>query len=410
MSSIQHPAGFLWRGLIRPLFGWIVLVPLAILIPKRRGLVLFIGLPRAFSDNVKYVYLTAMSSPEPNLKPVFLADSPDLAAQLTRHSLPFVMAGTFESIWTQLRASVVVADTVAWVRPIRFHAMYRARRVQLWHGCPLKRIERHDAHLFGSGAPWHLRLMHALSGRFAEIDLLLSPSPLFTHLSFSGAFCAKTIVEDNYPRNDVFWRDDERFQIGVDREVATRIEEATRDNLRLVLYMPTFRDGGGNAVSDGALDLAALQRHAETERLLYVFKMHPVDASRIDARGFTRIVQYRAGGDVYPLLRRFNVLVTDYSSVFFDFLHGDRPLVFFPYDFDRYTSRDRGLYLDYENAVPGPIARNQADLQRTVVEQIATGGDRHQSARRELRGRAFSGRDGRASERIWSRIAELARR
>jgi CDP-glycerol glycerophosphotransferase len=410
MGAITHPVRFAWRGIALPALAWLVLVPLSLLVPKRRGLVLFIGLRERFLDSVKYVFLEASSDRHTEATPALLAEDGALAARLRGAGLRVVTRGTPAAWWAQLRADVVVADSVAWVRPARFHAMFGSRRVQLWHGCPLKQIERDERALVGPQVPLALRVMHALSGRFAPVDLLLSPSPFFTRLAFARAFRARRIIEDDYPRNDVFRRDDDRFRIGVDETAAAAMRDGRRQGLRLVLYMPTFRDGGGNAVTDGALDPVLLQRHAEAHALLYVVKSHPVDAARLAVPGLSRVIAYGADSDIYPLLREFDLLVTDYSSIFFDFLHADRPVVFFPYDLQRYLARDREMYLDYEATVPGPIVTSQAALQTAIVHELESGGAAHSSSRRRLFELAFARPDGHASARMWAAIQELALR
>jgi CDP-glycerol glycerophosphotransferase len=408
MHGIRNPWRFLWRGLLLPLVvGWGLLVPLALLIPKRRGLILFIGFPGLFADNGKYLFLHASRQPD-GMTPMFLAVSDAQFDLLVAAGLPVVRAGSLKAVWLQLRARVVIVDTLSWLRPLRFHVLFRARRVQLWHGCPLKRIERDDHHVFGSGVPWPLRTMHALSGRFATLDLLLSPSPMFTSVAFANAFRSREIVEDDYPRNEVFERDDPSHRLGIDECAARRIAEARKAGLRIVLYMPTFRDAGGDAVSERVLDLAALQDHAHANRLMYVFKLHPVDSARIELSGYENLLGYRSDCDVYPLLKDVDLLVTDYSSVFFDFLHADLPIVFFAYDVARYTARDRGFYFDYGEVAPGPVVTTQSELERKVLEQMADGGAAWAERRRELLNRSFRRHDGRSSERLWQRIREMA--
>lgn len=408
MRTIRDPWRFAWRGLLLPLLvGWGLLVPLALLMPKRRGLVLFIGFPGLFADNVKYLFLHAARCPA-GATPMFLAVTDSQFDLLVAAGLPVVRAGTWRAIWLQLRAQVVVVDTLSWLRPLRFHALFGARRVQLWHGCPLKHIERDDEHLFGIGVPWPLRAMHALSGRFAGVDLLLSPSPMFTELAFANAFRSREIVEDDYPRNEVFTRDDPLYRLGIDERAVRRVDEARGAGLRVVLYMPTFRDAGGDAASEGALDLPALQDHAHANGLIYVFKLHPVDSARIELSGYENLLGYRSDCDVYPLLKDVDLLVTDYSSVFFDFLHAARPIVFFAYDVARYAVRDRGFYFDYGEIVPGSVVTTQSELERMVMEQLADGGAAWAERRGDVRNRSFCRHDGRSSERLWQRIRDLA--
>ena len=122
-----------------------------------------------------------------------------------------------------------------------------------------------------------------------------------------------------------------------------------------------------------------------------------------EPRGESRIHICEPRADVYPLLARCDVLITDYSSVFFDFLHAGRPIVFFAYDLERYLRQDRSMYFGYERIAPGPICRSQADLEDALLAcRNNADGDPFARRRAELLEWAFAPVDGQRLDRIAS--------
>ena len=234
---------------------------------------------------------------------------------------------------------------------------------------------------------------------------MLSPSSRFTTTAFQRAFGRCEIIEADYPRNVVFRRTDPRFMVGADKATLDWIEAGKRQGLITVFYLPTFRDTGGDAVASGVLDVDRLQQFAATHGYQFLIKRHPVAADRNEPRNRLRIRMYDARGDIYPLLPACDVLMTDYSSVFFDFLHTGRPIVFFAYDLEQYRQRDRSMYFDYESTVPGPICRSQADLEATLLRSADRSSvDGFAGQRAEMLAWAFAQTAGDPSDQIVPRL------
>jgi CDP-glycerol glycerophosphotransferase len=398
-AGIRHPWRFLGRGVVQPLIGWLLLGWMAFFVPQKRGRVVVIGLAHQFADNSKYFFLRLAEAPPPGVEVRYLADDPQLARALRDAGLPHVVYPSLRGLWYLLRCETVVADASSWVRPMRHQVLWRARKIQLWHGCPLKRIELDDRH----GGPAHglLGLSQRLIGRYPTYDIVLSPSARFTEIAFRRAFGQCEVIEADYPRNIVFRRQDPRFLIGADTSAIEWIDAGRRHALTTVFYLPTFRDTGGDAIADGVLDLARLHAFALDHGCQFLIKRHPVASNGDMPECGSRVRMYDARADIYPLLPRCDVLVTDYSSVFFDFLHTGRPIAFFAYDAEQYQRRDRSLYFEYERVVPGPVCRSQEELERTLLSCVrAAREDRFAQQRAAMLEWAFTRTGGEPSDRI----------
>ncbi len=230
------------------------------------------------------------------------------------------------------------------------------RFLQTWHGTPLKRMQHDVENMPGRDADYQKRAALLTS----YWDVLLSASPYATECFRSAFRFTGTVVEEGYPRNDVFsWPD------ASDRALRTRQRLGLVDDPRAVIvYAPTFRDDNrpdANWRHELALDIPRLAAELGDDHVLIV-RFHPLVrqsmAPLIDAHP-SFVIDASAHDDIQELLLISDVLVTDYSSVFFDYSVLQRPILFFTYDLERYRDELRGFYLDLEAIAPGTAAARQ---------------------------------------------------
>ncbi|MET1132636.1 MAG: CDP-glycerol glycerophosphotransferase family protein, partial [Aeromicrobium sp.] len=265
--------------------------------------------------------------------------------------------------------------------------------VQTWHGTPLKRMQ-YDAVSTTGRAEGYLERVAA---KTATWSVLLSPSPYATK-AFRSAFRYEgRVLEAGYPRNDVLVTE------AKERGEITRQRLGLRPQDRVVLYAPTFRDDvkqGKQFVWDGALEWAPLVEGLDENTVILVRRHSVVRGSlRIPPELADRVVDVSDYPDMQDLLCVADVLVTDYSSVMFDYAILDRPIVLFCYDLEHYRDDLRGFYLDLEAEAPGPIVTTQEELRRALLEAQAHG-DAHAARRHEFRERFAPLDDGRATARV----------
>jgi CDP-glycerol glycerophosphotransferase len=221
--------------------------------------------------------------------------------------------------------------------------------VQTWHGAPFKRIGFDNERGERASSRDYLDALRRESARW---DYLLSPNPPSTPI-LRGAFDYDgEMLETGYPRCDMFFRPDRDV-------VAARVRErlGLPAGKTVVLYAPTMRDdhryGGKRFTLDLRLDLERARAELGDDHVLMVRRHAKVVDTVTTADGdFARDVSLWP--DVNELLLATDVLVTDYSSLMFDFANTGRPMLFFTYDLEDYRDRLRGFYFDIER-VPGPL-------------------------------------------------------
>jgi CDP-glycerol glycerophosphotransferase len=237
------------------------------------------------------------------------------------------------------------------------------RYLQTWHGTPLKKMQ-HDIDDIAGRDPGYLSRVTKMTGYW---DALVSPSE-YASTAFRSAFrFTGEMLEVGYPRNDLFHAPDRDH---VARLVRRRL--GIPPGRKVALYAPTFRDDvkrGNSFLADLRLDLDQLQRRLGDEYVL-LLRFHPI------VKGLPRITDEQAGfvQDVttYPeaqeLLLASDVLITDYSSIMFDYATLDRPMIFFTYDLDHYADALRGFYLDFRDVAPGPLLTTSEEVRDALAD------------------------------------------
>ena len=119
----------------------------------------------------------------------------------------------------------------------------------------------------------------------------------------------------------------------------------------------------------------------------------------INEHSHIHLLNNQETNDINRILHYIDVLITDYSSVFYDFLILDRPVLFAPFDLEEYQKIDRELYEDYTNATPGPICQNWNEIQ-IQLEKYFSFQDTYQTERKEIFNQYFKYSDNHNSERI----------
>ncbi|MEU3981253.1 CDP-glycerol glycerophosphotransferase family protein [Streptomyces sp. NPDC026672] len=273
--------------------------------------------------------------------------------------------------------------------------------VQTWHGTMLKKIG-HDIETLYFDREYQNRL--ALEAK--NWSLLVSSNRFSTPIlkrafSFDGE-----ILEAGYPRNDYLY--------SPDRE---KIAEKVRETLgvpadkKIVLYAPTWRDDQSHSAGQYLFDLRielddARRRLGDDHVLLIRRHSNVVDAVPGAGNGF--VWDASEYPDIADLYLAADILITDYSSVMFDYAHLKRPMLFFTYDLEHYRDKLRGFYFDFEKDSPGPLIFTSRELV-TAIRDIDTVSAEYADRFERFHHLFCDLDDGNASARVVDRMLEQAR-
>jgi CDP-glycerol glycerophosphotransferase len=198
------------------------------------------------------------------------------------------------------------------------------------------------------------------------------------------------VLETGYPRNDVLVADD-----------GGRLRERARAALglatgeRAILYAPTWRDDSSFTTE---LDPARLAERLGEGNVLLV-RAHKAVAATVALEDHPQVRNVSDRDDASELLLAADVLVTDYSSVMFDFAATGRPMLFFTYDLAWYRDRLRGFYFDFEADAPGPLVES-TDALADALSDVDAWRPAFVPAYARFRERFCHLDDGRAAERV----------
>ncbi len=236
--------------------------------------------------------------------------------------------------------------------------------VQLWHGCGAMKIFGYAAASKSWGMSAKEMERHPIHINYS-LACVSGPKAVS---AFTRAFNApEGVVRDvGVPRTDVYY--DEEFKRAARDKMLEKFPGI--GNRKIILYAPTFR--GNNLYTSYVnlnMDPAALA-DALGDQYALVLKLHPL----LRKGGFTPAMAKAYEGFVFDATHALtpeealcaaDVLITDYSSIFFEYLLLERPVISYIYDINKYTS-DRGFFYPYEETAPGPYVYTQKELIETL--------------------------------------------
>ncbi len=240
--------------------------------------------------------------------------------------------------------------------------------IQFWHGTPLKRLG-FDIEVKGENAVHTVKeWTHLYEYDASRYTYMISPSRFVTE-KYISAFNLKKlgkdkcILETGYPRNDALFTFNEKYVDKLKKEL-----DIPNDK-KIILYAPTWRDNqyktGTGYSYNLAIDFDKFKEKFSDEYIV-LFRTHYLVAESIDLtkyKGFIyNVSDYSDINDLYILA---NIIITDYSSVFFDYANLKRPMLFYMYDLDEYKNNMRDFYIDLDE-LPGPIVEKEEDLYKEI--------------------------------------------
>lgn len=268
--------------------------------------------------------------------------------------------------------------------------------VQTWHGTPLKRMMFDQDNFYGRDSGYIDRVTQSV----AQWSTLVSPNPHTTKAMQSSYRFTGPIKEVGYPRNDILVSDKKN-------KLATSVRHylSIAGDKFVVLYAPTFRDDQstkrGRFSFDWPFDPHQWVKEVGDDVVLLV-RTHNLISNKLAIPEELRhnIIDVATYPDIQELFLASDMLVTDYSSSFFDYAILQRPIVFYAYDLENYKDNLRGFYLDYYTELPGPIVTDNESLFEKIKEYANPATRPQQPIDPAFLERFAPHEDGRASARV----------
>lgn len=309
-----------------------------------------------YSDSPKYIY-EYMQKNYPKLNYIWVFNNPD--KNVIIGNAEKVKKGSKEYYDAYSKAKFWVSNARL---PLYLNKKENQIYIQTWHGTPLKRLanDMKVVRMPGTTTANYKKNFYAETSRW---DYLVSPNRYSTNI-FKTAFWMdeERTWEIGYPRNDVLVNRSD------DQEYINQIKKDLNlpEGKKVIMYAPTWRDDEfvkkGQYLFDLKINLENLQKELG-ENYVILLRMHYLIANALDLNGYEDFaIDVSNYSDISELYLISDALITDYSSVMFDFGILKRPQYFFAYDIEKYDKGLRGFYMDYMNDLPGEIITDEFKL------------------------------------------------
>ena len=306
--------------------------------------------------------------------------------------MPFIMS----------RANIILMDNA--FMPMSYFKIRKETKVlQLWHGTGSIKKFGQDSNV------GRLKLLEKKIN--SNIDYLFVNSDLLVK-EYAGAFGVdkKVVYATGLPRTDWLLRlvnDNQTVKKLFDIKIKiSKSKNIILDNKKIILYAPTFRD---NEVDCPKLHIDILKLLEELNKNTVLFlRLHPFVSKAFKREDLSeRVVNVSDYPDLNELMAVSDGLITDYSSLIFDYCVLNRPMYFYADDIVKFGLNDRGFYLDYNNELPGIIPNSEKDLGRIISKDLSGKEDEEFKLKREeFVKKYYKWLDGNSAKRVYETIVE----
>lgn len=353
-----------------------------LLLPLKYGLLLISYLfPRnkriwcfgsVFHSNPKYLFIH-MSENNRDIRCIWIArkDNVDIIRSLGYEAYS---RWSLKGVWFCLIGGVYVYNS--YPDNVNLYTKGRAKLVNLWHGIALKCVDRQ----IKSGPMTKIFQSKGLINELRYLnfrlhpDVVLSTSPSVTK-QYVEAFGVdeEHFIEAIYPRCVLFKEDKEVVEGFIKKYEGPKaygLAQRIKQYDYTYIYMPTFRDNGDNFIENCGFDFDKINDVMKSNNRLFIMKLHP-DSSFQFKHEYSNVILIDKNIDIYPLLPFTNCLITDYSSIYCDYIlmRGKQIILFIP-DYNDYITKSRELVYNYDDIMKGPRILNFQELEKILSIKI----------------------------------------
>jgi CDP-glycerol glycerophosphotransferase len=264
--------------------------------------------------------------------------------------------------------------------------------LQTWHGTPLKRLGRDIANNQLTKS-----YLDTMDREAKAWDYLISPNAFCTEIFPSCFGYSGEILETGYPRNDKL--------TNASTQERQRIRESigvSDPSVTLVMYAPTWRDYSRTATGNWQSVFYLDENLELPDGFKLIYRGHSNTHEAHKDGGSERFIDVTRYPNITDLYLAADVLITDYSSVMFDYTVTGKPIIFMTPDLERYRT-ERGFYFDFESEAPGPILNTQDEVVR-ALQNLGEIERNYQTKYRNWQLKFDAHEDGQAASRVINKV------
>jgi len=332
-----------------------------------------VGSHTPFNDNSKYFFILSQAY-LPEYEIIWITQSKEVEERIKNLGLSVYRKNRLKGLYHTLTAKFYIYSFH--LIDINFWTSGGSIKFNLWHGIPLKDI----AFAIKSGPSAKLYNEKSILSRIIRPQIFVRPDfMLTTSDEMSGYFAhafridKKQCLKYGMPRCDILsWSKSQvkEFIHTYESDEMLKLVTNLTTYEKVFIYMPTWRENV-DFLDEAGFDFVKLNQTMQDENKLFIFKLHPfsklknIKLDEIDA--FSNLMVLDGNMDVYPILPFTDCLISDYSSIYYDYLLCENKEIYlYPYDHSEYVLESRDLAFDYNESMPGLHIENFGHLLNMV--------------------------------------------
>lgn len=354
----------------------IITFPIVLIIPKTNKYIVIVGYQGSYLGNTRHLHEHLLSTGK--IKSYFVTNKKNVVMENSNKNIIYLF--NLKSMFYIMRAKVIVVDSTH--NRLVGILSFKAKMVQLWHGNGMKEIGLLMFHT--NKLLFSLRKLSTFFiGSLKKYDLVYFTSE-YAELNRSRAFLYKDVKYNGQPRNDLIFHERTNFN-------------------KTVLYVPTWRENMDSSLA--IVDFDKIDKFCHENNITFIIKLHPMEKFKLN-NTLDNIVMIDKTKDIYDELKNVDVMITDYSSIYFDFLLLDRPIIYFAFDREKYISTRKIVY-NYDDITPGPKVYSTNDLINELENTTILNIDKYKEKRKKVRDLFYKYQDNKSCERAEKDILEM---
>lgn len=329
------------------------------------------GSNMGYTGNAKHLFIYVNENFAGSIEAYWITDKKSECAGLKNLGIPVAYKWSLKGIILALTAKVYFYNS--YVSDINEYTFGNTVRFNLWHGVALKHIERTKKNPDKKYVTKNPFVKFRYFRFLIKPTYVLTSSPAQTEL-FSHSFAVSKMqcIEGTYPRNEILKYEASELRRYIEKNEYNpqilMLFDILKEFDRRFIYMPTWRDSGRNFLDQIGLDLLKLNNTLKKINGCFLLKLHPATNISVNVNELSNIILVNNEIDIYPLLPLTDCLVTDYSSIFFDYVLTSKQVIFYIPDLKEYASGDRDFAFSFEESIEGETVFNFEDLLTTICE------------------------------------------
>lgn len=350
-----------------------------------------------YSDNSKYLYEYMCDNPQLKIRPIWLTKNIEIFNMLQARNKEVYMAYSLKGIYYSVISGAAIMS-VSWIDfPFTAFIPKRKKLIQLWHGTPMR---IHDLKKMSFRIRFFKTILLAYLGREYDLVTTANIKNVEIHsLKMRFNIPKEKIKITGQPRTDVFFNKKKYEKINLGKKEG-----------KIVLYLPTWRKYKHDLFDKKYFfNLNKINAFFKKNNTYLIIKVHNNEfkkyKEKIKKHKSVSNIKIIFIDDIYPVMPTVDVLITDFSSVHFDFMILNKPMIYLIPDFNKYN-KACGFHYDYFSITPGPKTFNWNETMKEIKKNIS-GIDEYRQVRKRICHEFNKYLDGKNSKRTYEEIIKI---